>query len=104
MKTAETQKRIACVGLFLAVCAYIAYFIVCSLSGSSPTILLIPPLLAVFAVYLGHLARRSVGGHPPSSYLPVSLAALILGYIFLGCSLILLSGAMWFSHTMKDFH
>jgi cytochrome bd-type quinol oxidase subunit 2 len=112
MKFIKNANKAACASLILAVGAYIAYFVVrilaVSLFRSADfltifPLMVIPPLLAVCAVALGHLVRRRRNDDLSPSSSGVSLAGLILGYIFLAYSLFAIGFAIWFSHAMKDF-
>jgi hypothetical protein len=108
----NAKNRAAYAALILAVGAYVVYFAVRIVAmallkaGGTPKVLplmIIPPVLAVCAVAIGHLARRGPNGGPSSLNPSISMSALILGYIFLACSLFATGVIVWFSHAMKDF-
>ena len=113
MKLFQNITQAAYATLALAVGAYIAHFVVRIVAGIAlresrvPTglasNLFIGPILAILAVTLGHYVRSRVkdGSSPTSA--GISLAGIILGYIFLSYTVFVVGFIMWFSHAMKDF-
>ena len=112
MKFIKNTNKAAHASLILAISAYIAYFVMRLLSVSllrnanlpnSLPLLVIPPIFALCAVALGHLVRRRMNDDLLPSSSGVSLAGLILGYIFLAYSLFVAGVLIWFLRAMQNF-